>query len=284
MVRGRLGAGRGIEHKIGTIDNMDNTRPAAPYFIPFLVGAYQRLVTANDPLVNPATHPDLAPAIQALKQWNGVDTLGSPAMSIFMNFLEAYERNVFEGGLNPGEQYTGAVNFSDGSLGLGTFGGLHGMGTYNLLYHALSHIKDVLPCVTLCYTGDYFAGHSDQLLVESLNDAITILSGTGPQLGQNVPGFGTTDITKWGFQPAQDQNWDSLDPLAAGVTTHCGTSATQNRSTFMMGVDVGQTLTGQDELPPGQSAFISAAGTPSPHLCDQVTLFNDFRYKAMPPT
>jgi penicillin amidase len=273
----------GIEHAIGTIDNGDNTRPAAKYFIPFLVRAYHQLVQANDPLVSPSTHPDLGPAIGVLEHWNGVTTLGSPAMSIFMNFLEAYERNVFEGGTNPGEQYTGAVNFSDSSLGLGTFGGLHGMGTYNLLYHILNHSTGVLPCATLCYRGDYFAGHRDQLLVESLNDAITILSGTGPQLGQNVPGFGTTDIAKWGFQPAQDQNWDSLDPLAQGVTTNCGTSASQNRSTFMMAVDAGQTLTGQDELPPGQSGFISAAGVPSPHLCDQVTLFNDFRYKAMPP-
>jgi hypothetical protein len=39
-----------------------------------------------------------------------------------------------------------------------------------------------------------------------------------------------------------------------------------------------------DELPPGQSAFISAAGVPSPNFCDQVGLFNDFRYKNMPPT
>ena len=274
----------GIEHAIGTIDNGDNTRPAARYLIPFLTAAYRQLVKAQDPLVNPSTHPDLLPAVRTLEHWNGVSTLGSPAMSIFMNFLEAYERNVFEGGLNPGEQYTGKVNFSDGSLGLGTYGGLGGMATYNLLYHALSHTVGVLPCHTLCYQGGYFAGHRDQLLVESLNDAITILSGTGTQLGQNVPGFGTTDIAKWGFQPAQDQNWDSLDPLAAGITTHCGTSASQNRSTFMMAVDVGPTLTGQDELPPGQSAFISAVGTPSPHLCDQVGLFNDFRYKDMPPS
>ena len=28
--------------------------------------------------------------------------LGSPAMSVFMNFLGACEHNVFEGGLNPG--------------------------------------------------------------------------------------------------------------------------------------------------------------------------------------
>ena len=274
----------GIEHAIGTIDNGDNTRPAAPYFIPYLVSAYHALVKAGDPLVSPATHPDLRPAIGALEHWNGVTTLGSSAMSIFMNFLEAYEHNVFEGGLNPGEQYTGKINFSDGSLGLGTYGGLGGMATYNLLYHILNNTVGVLPCLTLCYHGGYFAGHRDQLLVESLNDAITILSGTGTQLGQNVPGFGTTDIAKWGFQPAQDQNWDSLDPLAVGITTHCGTSASQNRSTFMMAVDVGPTLTGQDELPPGQSAFISAAGTPSPHLCDQVGLFNDFRYKNMPPS
>jgi penicillin G amidase len=274
----------GIEHAIGTIDNGDNTRPAAPYFIPYLVHAYHALVKAGDPIVSPATHPDLAPAISALKHWNGVTTLGSPAMSIFMNFLEAYERNVFEGGLNPGEQYTGKVNFSDASLGLGTYGGLGGMATYNLLYHILHKTPGMVPCATLCYQGGYLAGHGNRLLVESLNDAIAILSGTGTQLGQNVPGFGTTDISQWGFQPAQDQNWDSLDPLAVGITTDCGTSASQNRSTFMMAVDVGPTLTGQDELPPGQSAFISAAGTPSPHLCDQVGLFNDFRYKNMPPT
>jgi hypothetical protein len=157
------------------------------------------------------------------------------------------------------------------------------MGTYNLLYHILAGTTGVVPCNTLCFTGGYFAGHTSQILVESLNDAITILSGTGTQLGQNVPGFGTTNIARWGYKPAKDQNWDSLDPLAAGVTTSCGTSASQNRSTFMMAVDVGHVVTGQDELPPGQSAFISPAGLPSQHLCDQVGLFNNFQYKNMPP-
>jgi penicillin amidase len=272
-----------IEHAIGTIDNQDNTRPAAPYFIPYLVKAYDALRAQHSPLTDPATHPDLAAAIAALKSWNGVTTIGSPAMSIFMNFLEAYERNVFEGGVSAGEQFTGTVNFSDASLGLGTFGGLGGMGTYNLLYHILQHTPGIVPCGTLCYQGSYLGGHGNELLVESLNDAIAILSGTGTQLGQDVPGFGTTDITQWGYQPAQDQNWDSLDPLAVGVTTHCGTSATQNRSTFMMAVDVGpHGVTGSDELPPGESAFISAAGIPSPHLCDQVHSFDAFTYKPMP--
>jgi penicillin amidase len=274
-----------IEHAIGTIDNGDNTRPAAPYFIPFLVRAYDRLRADHSTLASPALHPDLAGAIRALQHWNGVTTLGSPAMSIFMNFLEAFEHNVFEGGLNSGEKYTGTVNFSDATLpgDLGTYGGLGGMGTYNLLDHALARTRGIVPCGTLCYQGGYFGGHEYQLLVESLNDAIAILSGTGTQLGQDVPGFGTTDIARWGYQPAQDQDWDSLDPLAVGVSTSCGTSASQNRSTFMMAVDVGpHAVTGRDELPPGESGFISAAGVPSPHFCDQVGLFNTFTYKAMP--
>jgi len=119
-------------------------------------------VAAHDPIVSPATYPDLQPAIRALARWNGVTTLGSPAMSIFMNFLEAYEHNVFEGGLNPGEQYTGKINFGDGSLGLGTFGGLGGMATYKLLYHILHQTQGMVPCSTLCYQGDYFAGHDFQ--------------------------------------------------------------------------------------------------------------------------
>jgi penicillin G amidase len=273
-----------VEHDIGTIDNGDNTRPAAPYFVPFVVRAYNDLVASHDPIVDPTTHPDLSQAVQELATWDDHTALGSSAMSIFMNFLEAFERNVFEGGTFAGEQYTGAVNLSNSSLGMGTFGGLGNFGTYNFLYHALAHTQGIVPCSTLCYGDDYFAGHQDQLLVESVNDAITILSGTGTQLGQNVPGFGTTDVSKWGFEPAQDTNWDSLDPLAFGVTTSCGTSASQNRSTYMQAIDADGQMTGQNVLPPGQSGFISANGVPSPHLCDQVGLFNTFTYKSMPPT
>jgi penicillin amidase len=274
-----------IEHSIGQIDNDDNTRPAASYFIPFLEAAYKGLVTARNPLVSASTHPDLATAMRVLASWNDTETLGSPAMSIFMNTLEALERNVCEGGVNSDETYVGAIDMSDAALGMGTYGGLGGDCTYNFLYHVLAHTQGVVPCGELCYQGSYFSGDQDEILLESVNDAISILSGTGTQLGQNVPGFGTTDVAKWGYKPAQDTNWSDLDPFAAGYTVDCGTSASQNRSTFMMAVNVGPTtLTGYDELPPGQSGFLGADGVPSPHLCDQVTLFNTFRYKAMPPT
>ena len=177
--------------------------PAAPYFIPFLVqrlpGARRRSTTR---IVNPATHPDLAAAIGALKRWNGDTTLGSPAMSIFMNFLEAFERNVFEGGTFTGEQYTGAVNFSDSEPGAGhATAGSAAWAPTTSSTTCWRTPAGIVPCGTLCYHGDYFAGHRDQLLVESVNDAITILSGTGTQLGQDVPGFGTTDIAKWGYRP-----------------------------------------------------------------------------------
>jgi penicillin amidase len=272
----------GIEHDIGTIDNGDNTRPAAPYFIPFIKDAYAALVGAHNPIVDPTTHPDLAKAIATLSSWNDTTTLGSPAMSIFMNTLEALERNVCEGGALAGEKYVGPINMSNASLKLGTYGGLGGMCTYNFLYHVLAGTKQLTPCGTLCYTGKYFGGQPNQLLIESVNDAITILSGKGTQLGQDVPGFGTTKIAKWGYVPAKDENWNDLDPAAVGINPHCGISASQNRSTYMQAIDMGPIVTGQNELPPGQSGFISSTGVPSPHMCDQVSLFNSFRYKTMP--
>jgi penicillin G amidase len=273
----------GIEHDIGQIDNEDNTRPAASYFIPFLERAYARLKSRNSFLTDPATHPDLATAMSTLASWNDDTTLGSPAMSIFMNTLEALERNVFEGGTFAHEEFTGPVNFSDASLKMGTYGGLGGFATYNFLYHILAGTKGLVPCNGQCWNGHYFRQFTDQILVESVNDAITILSGKGTQLGQNVPGFGTNDISKWGYQPALDTNWNSLDPLAIGVKTTCALSASQNRSTYMQAIDVGPTaVNGANVLPPGESGFINAAGNPSPHLCDQVGLFNSFQYKPMP--
>jgi penicillin G amidase len=274
-----------IEHSIGQIDNEDNTRPAAPYFIGFLEEAYETLVAAKNPIVAASTHPDLAAAMRALALWNDTATLGSPAMSIFMNTLEALERNVCEGGVNSDEAYVGAINMSDAALGMGTYGGLGGDCTYNFLYHVLAGTPGIVPCGVLCYHGSYFSDEQNEILIESVNDAISILSGTGTQLGQDVPGFGTTDVAKWGYSPAQDTDWSNLDPFAAGYTVDCGTSASQNRSTFMMAVDVGpEKLTGADVLPPGQSGFLGVNGVPSPYLCDQVSLFDTFHYKAMPPT
>ena len=50
----------------------------------------------------------------------------------------------------------------------------------------------------------------------------------------------------------------------------------------MQAIDLNQQMVGFNELPPGQSGFISASGVPSPYMCDQVGLFNSFRYKPMP--
>ena len=49
-----------------------------------------------------------------------------------------------------------------------------------------------------------------------------------------------------------------------------------------MAVDVGPVVTGQDLLPPGESGYIGSGGVPSPHMCDQVRLLNNFTYKPMP--
>jgi penicillin G amidase len=267
----------GVEHDIGTIDGDDVMRPAAPYFIPFLNQAYNQLKQAHDSLVDPATHPGLAPALKALNAWDEHTSLAQPAMSIFVEFMEALRLNMFGGGLNSAEQYIGAVNFNDNSLNAGTF---LGNATYNLEYHILAGTHGLVPCNMLCYTQDYFNGNRNQILVESLNDAITLLSGTGPILGNgNSTGFGTTNIAAWGWIPYPDINWDSLDPLAAGVTTHFGISPSQERSTYMQAIDLAPRIYGMNVLPPGQSGFISVAGVPDPHFGDQVGLFNNFEYK-----
>jgi hypothetical protein len=199
--------------------------------VPFLLGAYDRLVKAHDPLVYSSSHPDLTAAITRLKAWDRHSSIGVPAMSIYVEWVGALQRNLFDGGVNPGEQFTGAVNLSDSSLG---FSDERGNATYNLTEHILAGTHGLVPCVTLCFQGDYFASHRDQLLVESLNDAISILSGTGQMLDNgHAHGFGTSDVSHWGWRPYPDINWDALDPVAIGVTTHFGSTPSQERSTYM---------------------------------------------------
>jgi penicillin G amidase len=268
-----------VERDIGTIDGDRTYRPTAPYFLPFLFRAYARLTQAHDPLVSAGTHPDLAGAIAQLKSWNRHSSLGVPAMSIYVEWVGALQRNLFGGGLNPGEQFTGAVNLSDTSVGDGD---LRGNATYNLTEHILARTHGLVPCGTLCFAHDYFGGHRDQLLIESLNDAIAILSGTGKQLDNgDANGFGTTDIAKWGWKPYPDINWDELDPVAIGVTTHFGRSPSQERSTYMQMMELSTPIRGINVLPPGQSGFINKNRQPSPHFGDQIKLFDSFSYKPM---
>ena len=273
-----------VEHSIG--QNRPNLRDSAIYFLPILDNAYSQLVADHSPLVDPTTHPDLAQAMQVLDQWQTTlasgnpPTIGNSAMSIFMEFMEALDVNVFAGGVHPNEQYVGTVNFNDGSLGMGTYGGPGNMATANFLYHILGGSTNIFPCNTLCYTGHYFGQNRAQILVESLNDTIAILSGTGPQTGLNGNGFGTTDISQWGWNPPMGMQFNVLDPVAqlAGTVVTCGNGVEQNRSTYMMAVDMGNVPHGQQVLPPGESGFISAAGVPSPNFCDQVGLYSSFTY------
>ena len=278
-----------VQHSVGTIDN-STTRSAAPYFIPYLESAYRLLESENSPLVTAATHPDLSAAMSTLETWaktltsGNPPTIGSPAMSIFVNFLHALDRNLFGGGVNPGEQYVGTVNFAEATLNLGTYRGLTSMTSYNFTYHILAGTSGIFPCTRLCYAGTYFGGHQPQILVESLNDAISILSGTGPQLGHTtVPGFGTPTIGAWGWQPKQNVTWSGrLTPVAraAGITVKaaCGTSAGQNRSTYYIDMDMAPVPYGVQLMPPGESGFIGVTGAPSANLCTQVQMFNDFQY------
>jgi penicillin amidase len=257
-----------IEADIGTIDDAD-ARPAAPYFLPRLFRAYDG---------NPALHTARRDrAIKVLKDWNRRTTIGSVAMSINTQWMQSLEQRVVgPNGAVPfagnGQDFTGKVSF-------------------NLLWHVLDRVHGLVPCDAMCATVDYFGGHPDEMLVGALDDAMALLSGTAVLPGtQGAHGFGTTDITKWGWVPALNKNWADLDPVAnAAADLHLltkpnlGTSPTQNRSTWMQAIDVGPSeISGVAVLPPGESGFIGKDGTFSPHFADQVQLFNAFRYKPMP--
>jgi penicillin amidase len=257
-----------IEADIGRIDDADS-RPAAPYFLPYLFRAYR---------LNPALHT--APrdeAIAALRAWDQRTTVGSVGMSINTQWTQALEQRVF--GTN------GVVPFADSTANF------TGKGTFNLLWHALSHTSGLVPCNRLCANVDYFGADHAGLLVGALDDALALLSGTGTLPGTHgAPGFGTTDISQWGWVANPNRDWADLDPVAnaaidLGLLTKpdLGHSPTESRSTWMQAIDVGpQKLTGVAVLPPGESGFISKAGVFSPHFDDQVGLFNAFQYKPMP--
>ena len=250
------------------------------YFIPFVVRAY-RPPGARAQTRSPARPPiPTWPArCECSQHWNGTTTLGSPAMSIFMNFLEAYERNVFEGGTLPRRAVHRRGQLQRRRPRPGHLRRPRRDGHLQLpVPHPGPHPRACVPCGTLCYQGGYFArpprpapGGEPQ---RRDHDPVRHRHPARPERPRlrhdrhRRNGASRRRRTRTGTASTR---WRSrASPRIAGR------AASQNRSTFMMAVDVGpRPSPAQDVLPPGQSGFISAAGAPSPHLCDQVGLFND---------
>src|SRR5579871_4236296 len=288
-----------IERDVGTIDNStDTVRAAAPFLIPYIEQAYANLQAAGSPLVDPTAHPTLGTAVTVLGEWLAYlsdlsqiypdghygpaysPSRGQPGMSIFFQWWYALKLNLWGGGASPKAAFVGAVNFADPTI------------------DGNSYLDEPAAGVPQRFTGDYFGGHRDEIVVESLNDAIAALSGTGPlpRMGYgtcsghaDTPGFGDPDPRHWGWQPPVNLDFDCLDsfadPLLALGTqpTSFGKAAEENRSTYMQAVDVGRTVRGENVLPPGESGFIhqlpSGQGQADPHMGDQAGLFRTFTYK-----
>jgi hypothetical protein len=167
-----------------------------------------------------------------------------------------------------------------------------------MFLHALEPLTSGVP---QRFTGDYFGGHRDEIIVESLNDAIALLAGTGPlpRLGYSqcsgdgvsTPGFGDPDPHHWGWQPPQTLDFDCLDdfadPLLALGTqpTSFGKAPEENRSTYMQALDLDKVIVGENVMPPGESGFIHHLGPfqgqADPHMGDQANLFRTYTYKPM---
>src|SRR5205814_2025930 len=171
----------------------------------------------------------------------------------------ALKKNLWGGGMSPGEPFVGTVNFSDTSIDGGDY---LDETTYNMFIHLLEGLTAGVP---QHFTGDYFGGHRDEIIIESLNDAILELSGTAPlpRRGyglchggrQDTPGFGDPDPRHWGWQPDQDLDFDCLDnfadPLLALGTapTAFGRAASDNRSTYMQAPELGPHIARDRDVP-----------------------------------
>jgi len=303
-----------IERDLDTMDGSTDTVRAAPTFlVPAIQSAYANLKTANSPLVDPTTHPSLETAVTVLGEWLAYlgdvsqiypggghyaaaysPSRGQPGMSIFYQWWYALKKNLWGGGMSPGEPFVGAVSFSDTSIDGNDY---LDETTYNMFLHLLEGLTAGVP---QHFTGDYFGGHRDEIIIESLNDAILELSGTAPlpRRGyglchggrQDTPGFGDPDPRHWGWQPDQDLDFDCLDnfadPLLALGTapTAFGRAPSENRSTYMQALELGRHIVGENVIPPGQSGFIHQVGNTGradAHMADQADLFRTFTYKPM---
>ena len=306
-----------IAKDIGTIDNSEDTvAPMLDRFLPYLNTAYQHLTTAQSPLVDALAHPLLGSTIATLNSWHDAlqdkmrifppdgsghydpaysPFLGQPGLSILFQWWYAFKQNLFGGGTSASTPYVGTITFADHSIDGNDY---LGETTYNMALHILDGVASGVPQQ---YPGDYFGGYRDELIIESLNDAIALLQGTTPLprmsysscSGNRIdtPGFGTSNVTLWGWQAPSNLDFDCLDSLAdhmfasGTLPTHFGTAPTHNRSTYMQYLSVSQPPVGFNIIAPGQSAFVrhtqESTGKASGHVGDQAALFRTFQYKPM---
>src|SRR5262249_23733766 len=265
----------------------DTVRAAAPFLIPIIRQAYDALVAANSPVVDPATHPTLATAIDVLDEWNAylADTTKifpdghydpayspsrrQPGMSIFFQWWYALKRDLWGGGAggSPAGAFVGTVNFGD-----------HGIDgndyvdetTYNMFLHLLAGAAAGVP---QHFKGDYFGGHRNELIVQAGNRAVALLGGAGavPPIGfgpwsgggGHAPRVRPARPPPWGGRPPPALDFDCLDnfadPLLALGTkpTAFGRAPEENRSTYMQALEVGRRgIVGANVQPPGQSGYI----------------------------
>ena len=104
----------------------------------------------------------------------------------------------------------------------------------------------------------------DVTLVGSLRTAIATLTTQ----------YGTSDMTKW-FTPKITVDFSAESAASASMER-------ENRGTFNEIIELSPTPTGQIIVPPGNSGYISPADVESPHLRDQLSLYEAFQYRPLP--
>jgi penicillin amidase len=228
----------------------------APLTKPFLLEAASPAIT----------DPRIAAAKQYLEEWDDFRVDGdkdekydTPAVAIWDAWWVSVLKNTFEDEL--GEYYSFV---SPSSL-------RNGQDIYRsgapLFVRALQGSDAALPP-----SRDYFNGQRDEVLLNSLIQALDQLEGE----------FGTGDISQW---KKEIQTYPFI-PSFMGMPTSEGeidvTVIYMDRGTQEHLVELKKLIpSGLNIVPPGQSAFIDANQNVSPYFDDQIDLYNNWEYKNM---
>jgi penicillin amidase len=235
----------------------------ARYFKPFISSAVASLAD-NDPVKQ---------AAMLVANWDGMqvdpDNSGnynSPALTIMQAWLPAMYNRLLKADIparnfasfagtgypSPTSPPGGSINVSMGSKVV-----------YNALLGAASGVPQNF---------DFFHGaDKDQMIRDALNDAVTQLTAK----------YGA-DMSKW-LSPVATQLFritNFTGTLQAGADEELSFKPYQNRGTQNDRIILNKSgVTMCDVAPPGQSGFISPAGTKSPHYQDQLDLYKNFGCK-----
>lgn len=272
----QLAAAKASSHKITTDDVANYMKVAAttdffaPKVFPYLQSAVNGLPSSTSDLTQ------LQTAVGLIQTWlqagggngpllaDGTGNIPYPGVTIYRAWRQQVQTDTFGDELGSHNRSMHYFLVSDGDQEDDS----GGFATPDALFRRALAGGPTAPFPT---SRDYFQNVTngtnpgrDATLVGSLRTAIATLTAQ----------YGTSNMTKW-LTPKIIVNFSAESAASASMER-------ENRGTFNEIIELSPTPTGQIIVPPGNSGYISSAFVESPHLRDQLPLYEAFQYRPLP--